>query len=215
MKKIKSIIVTASMLFTFGAANAMAEEHSAVSSQIEQVQQEKNLVKELVTEFNAHADELIVTPEEPYKEVKLSNGYTIFAEITPGNSASDISSRANEAPSARAQQSKEIKSTHGFKNLYGQIVVQLVTTTKWTYDFDKVLNGTTTTVGEPKMLGWGLKWKDVSDPFKSVYDKEWEWTASAMFSYNVSGVEFDTLELITHHRVKYNGEYAWKYEFVD
>ncbi len=65
------------------------------------------------------------------------------------------------------------------------------------------------------MLGWGLKWKDVSDPFKSAYDKEWEWTASAMFSYNVSGVEFDTLELITHHRVKYNGEYAWKYEFVD
>ncbi|MGO4118967.1 hypothetical protein ACEQ6C_37875 [Rhizobium ruizarguesonis] len=113
------------------------------------------------------------------------------------------------------QASNEIKSTQGYKNLYGQVVIQLITTTKWTYDFSKVVDGTTTAVAEPKMIGWQLKSKTVDPPFKGPENRYWEWTASGVFSYNVAGVEFDTIELLTHHRANYDGTYAWKYEVVD
>ncbi|AYK08637.1 hypothetical protein [Brevibacillus laterosporus] len=215
MKKTKSFskIILGTALLCLTGTNAMAAEqiNSGTTQEKGEIQQNNNLIKEFVEEFNQHSDELIVTPENPYKEIKLSNGYTLFAELKPGQQTNTT----NKGITAQATQKREFTSTHGYKNLVGMVVLQLETTTKWTFDYDKVLSGSTSVIAEPKGLGWSLRSKTVDSPFYGEDNRYWEWTASGVFAYNVVGVEFDTIELITHHRAKYDGTYSWKYEVVD
>ncbi|UIO40863.1 hypothetical protein LOY85_18920 [Brevibacillus brevis] len=210
MKKISKIMVATALLSAFGVPSAMATEQKI---DVKDVQQQKNLVKELVSEFNKHSDELIVTPDQPYKEIKLDNGYILFAELNPGQNTTVEASKSNSRTLAQA--SNEIESTHGYKNAYGKVLMQIRTTTKWTFDYSKVIEGSTSVVPEVTLPPWTIKSESVDLPFKGPDNRYWEWTAKGTFVYSVAGVEFDTITLITHHRANYDGTYAWKYEVID
>lgn len=163
------------------------------------------LMRQFKDALRTHAYQLAVSESVPYKEVDLGNGYVLFAELT-----------CNGSQTARLQGEKNFTTTHGLKNpVWGFVAVQLRTTTYWTYDYTKVVSGYTTATGEPKMLGWSLRNKSVDGPLQINNGREWQWTASAVFAYNVAGIEFDTIELITEHRVDYKGAYWYRYSRVD
>lgn len=206
--------VFSTLLLLSSSTSVFADSLSTNVSVPESIVSESNIDASLVKEFKQalkdHQNDLILTDTETYKEIKLENGYTLFAQVTETPKES-----SNKSIGIAALQSNSITSRHGYKNLYGTVTVQLITTTDWTYDFNKVVSASTSVTAEPKGFGWQLHSSGVGLPFKGAYERYWEYTAFGIFQWNVAGVNFDTLELNTQHRVNYDGSYAWKYSVID
>lgn len=144
------------------------------------------------------------TEAEPYKEVDLGRGFTYVAElkqVTPSIRPLDSSN----------QQTNEIVSTQGVKNPIGWYLMKMDFHTRWTYDFDKVISGyswITTDNG----IGYTFKASNVYGPSRNNGDRDWDWTGVATFAIVVGGIDISTWKFTTLHDVKYNGQYAWRFE---
>lgn len=155
-------------------------------------------------EFKKHKDELIVTNEEPYKEVILDNGYILFAAIREVPVSNTLLQQADPV--------REIESRNGVKNAVGWVLYEIKFSTRWTYDYDVVKDGYSwVTPGHG--LVWALKATSVYGPNKANYNKEWDWTGVGSFAYIIAGAELSSASVTTQHKVKHNGEYSWR--FVD
>lgn len=202
MKKTVTLMMSLALILSIvSAPAAFASGNAAVGLTTKQVQ-------DINKELKKHVEELTPTESEPYKEVKLENGYTLFTKIThstvsPAENAKAPNSAMNEATST-------ITSTQGVKNILGIVLYEMDFTTVWTYDYDKVLSGYSYTTNR-NGLGWTFKATSVYGPNKAQAEREWDWTGASTFGIVVAGIDVDTETITTIHLVRFNGTYAWKF----
>ncbi|GAB2700616.1 hypothetical protein ACFQWB_06565 [Paenibacillus thermoaerophilus] len=210
-KKIISILLVLVLVLT-SASSVMAQNKDESQAQKPLTKEE---IQKIHQEFEKHKDKLQVTPEEPYKEVKLDNGYTLFASIkevpvTESSSSENALTTSNASAADYVQQTKEIVSSQGAKNAVGWVLYQMDFHTRWTYDYSKVVDGYSwVTVFNGAV--WTFKASSVYGPNKANYNMEWDWTGAATFAYIVAGYELYTTTLTTLHLVRYDGSYAWRF----
>lgn len=159
--------------------------------------------------FKKYADELQVTEAEPYKEVYVpEEGVILFNSISI---VKDNSSKQNRISTASNQETYYMSSSQGVKNLFGYELYRLDYTTKWTFDYDKVISSSSTATTKN---GFGWSYKSSSDGQAVIKNngKQHEWTGTGTFAMVVGGIDIGTETLINHHRVNHDGTYEWKYE---
>jgi|GEM_PF-1866671 hypothetical protein len=160
-------------------------------------------------EFKKYAKQLEVTEEVPYKEVQLEDGTILFNEIKISKNIGNKSSMA--VSTAVATETSSMTSSQGYKNIFGNVLYKLDYTTVWTYDYSTVLSSYSYTSVQ-NGAGWSFVDDDNFGPGINDSGREHQWTGTAKFAIIVAGIHVNNETLLNHHRVRYNGTYAWKYE---
>jgi len=162
--------------------------------------------------FQKYSTELQVTEEEPYKEVYVpERGTILFNSITLDKNVPSDDSRVSlfQIPDEKYS----ITSSQGEKNIFGVVLFQLDYTTTWTFDYNTV-KSSSSYVTITNGFAWTFKGSSSNGPTISDNDKEHEWTGTANFGITVGGMDVSNNTLINQHRVRHNGTYAWKYDFL-
>lgn len=121
-----------------------------------------------------------MTKETLYKEVKLNDGNILFTSISVSEPTTSLNSLSPKVNATNAQQTLNMTSSQGVKNIFGYTLYKLDYTTVWTYDFSTVVSSYSNTSVE-NGVDWSFKSAYSNGPDINDSGREHQWTGTAAF----------------------------------